>query len=297
MTALDGAHPQLLPPRLLPDRRHPDRRHRWRSRPRSTRRSASSAPTTTSPATPCPTTTSAGAGSDLDSSLYFAGDTSKLWVMDDTVGLEHRRLGRSSPSTSPARRGRCASRSAGPTTPARCRRRRILVNDLDLDRSSRPPAPSTRATSTRRPVGHRRHPRHAQRRGVLPPATAPRSATWTVKVRARNIPQGPQPFALAAIGDVRGRAAAGPRRRRHPHHCADRHHRLDRRRHAAVLVCNFGTAEARYSVRMRIGDRLQPDGDGHRPRRRHGPPRDLPGPTSDWPRGTLAVDLLDRTCR
>jgi len=25
---------------------------------------------------------------DLESSLYFAGDTSKLWVMDDTHGLE-----------------------------------------------------------------------------------------------------------------------------------------------------------------------------------------------------------------
>jgi hypothetical protein len=135
---------------------------------------------------------------DLDSSLYFAGDTSKLWVLDDTVGLE---TGDSvlipldvTGADKPFRVTLCWSDYPG-TMQASV----ILVNDLDLTVIS-PTAVEYK--------GNIYSGGESDTGGVYDSlnveectrVNSPEVGLWTIKVRARNIPQGPQPFALAAIG-------------------------------------------------------------------------------------------------
>jgi hypothetical protein len=135
---------------------------------------------------------------DLDSSLYFAGDTSMLWVWDDTVGLE---TGDSilipanvTDNVKPFRVTLCWS-----DYPGTMRAAYICVNDLDLTVYSPTGTPYK---------GNVYSSGHSATGGVYDSLNveectrinSPEVGGWTIKVKARNIPQGPQPFALAAIG-------------------------------------------------------------------------------------------------
>lgn len=141
---------------------------------------------------------------DLDSSLYFEGDRSKLWVVDETLGLA---TGDSVLYTIGVVGDSNPFRVALIWTdyPGTMRAARILVNDLDLSVIS-PTAVEykgnvyTGGQSATGGVHDSINVEECTRRNL------PEIGTWTIKVRARNIPQGPQPFALAAIG-VFGEAA------------------------------------------------------------------------------------------
>ncbi|MFO7651710.1 MAG: S8 family serine peptidase [bacterium] len=134
----------------------------------------------------------------IDSSLYFAGEQSKLWVNDDELGLQ---TGDSAVFTidvasdsQPFRVALCWS-----DYPGVMQAQRIIVNDLNLLVVS----PSgteykgnvwTGGQSTTGGVYDSLNVEECFR------LNTPQIGQWTVKVYARNIPQGPQPFALAAIG-------------------------------------------------------------------------------------------------
>ncbi len=135
---------------------------------------------------------------DLDSSLYFAGDQSKLWVLDDTVGLQ---TGDSAVFTvnvvgdsRPFRVALCWSDYPGVMQAAR-----IIVNDLNLLVVS-PTGIEYKGnvwSGGQSQTGGNYDSLNVEECFRL---NSPELGTWTIKVYARNIPQGPQPFALAAIG-------------------------------------------------------------------------------------------------
>ncbi|UCG41735.1 MAG: S8 family serine peptidase [candidate division WOR-3 bacterium] len=135
---------------------------------------------------------------DLDSSLYFAGDQSKLWVTDDTSGLT---TGDSAvytievtDSVRPFRVSLCWSDYPGTMQAAL-----ILVNNLDLTVVS-PTGVEYK--------GNVYSGGESQTGGIYDTLNveecfrlnSPETGSWTVKVSAPNVPQGPQPYALAAIG-------------------------------------------------------------------------------------------------
>ena len=135
---------------------------------------------------------------DLDSSLYFAGDESRLWVLDDTVGLQ---TGDSAMYTinvaadaRPFRVSLCWSDYPGTMQAAM-----ILVNNLDLTVIS-PTGIEYKGSvyssgqSVTGGVYDTLNVEECARRNT------PELGDWKVKVYARNVPEGPQPFALAAIG-------------------------------------------------------------------------------------------------
>ena len=135
---------------------------------------------------------------DLDSSLYFAGDTSKLWVLDDTIGLE---TGDSvlipinvTSVQKPFRVTLCWS-----DYPGTMRAAYICVNDLDLTVFS-PTGAAYKGNvyscgqSDTGGVNDSLNVEECTR------INSPEVGTWGIMVKARNVPQGPQPFALAAIG-------------------------------------------------------------------------------------------------
>jgi len=136
---------------------------------------------------------------DLDSSLYFAGDTSGLWVND------HSRLGLETGDSAlydievigdekPFRVALCWSDYPGVMQAAL-----ILVNDLDLTVIS---PTGTEYKGNVYALGQ------SDTAGIYDTLNVeecfrlnePETGTWTVRVDARNVPEGPQPFALAAIG-------------------------------------------------------------------------------------------------
>ncbi len=135
---------------------------------------------------------------DLDSSLYFAGDRSRLWVMDDTVGLS---TGDSALYTIRVDSAAMPFRVALIWTdyPGTMRAARILVNDLDLTVIS----PSGVEYKGNVYAGGQ-----SQIGGVYDSLNVeecfrlntPEIGNWTIKVKAKNVPMGPQPYALAAIG-------------------------------------------------------------------------------------------------
>lgn len=134
----------------------------------------------------------------IDSSLYFAGEQSKLWVMDDTTGLN---TGDTAVFTidvagdsRPFRVALCWS-----DYPGVMQAQRIIVNDLNLLVVS-PTGTEYKGnvwTSGQSTTGGVYDSLNVEECFRL---NLPELGTWTVKVCARNIPQGPQPFALAAIG-------------------------------------------------------------------------------------------------
>jgi hypothetical protein len=135
---------------------------------------------------------------DLDSSLYFAGDTSKLWVMDDTIGIETgdsvlipiNVLG----AGKPFRVTLCWT-----DYPGTMRASYICVNDLDLTVYS-PTGTAYKGNvysggqSVTGGINDSLNVEECTR------INSPEVGTWGIMVKARNVPQGPQPFALAVIG-------------------------------------------------------------------------------------------------
>jgi len=143
---------------------------------------------------------------DLDSSLYFAGDLKRLWIYDDTaVGL---RTGDSSlhnitvsNNNHPFRLVMCYSDTAGPM-----RASRTLVNDLDL---------TVISPGGTEYLGNVWSGGQSQTGGLRDSIqetecfrlNAPPAGTWTIKVKANNVPAGGskgQPYALAVTGAVSG---------------------------------------------------------------------------------------------
>uniref|UniRef100_A0A7C4CF21 Peptidase S8/S53 domain-containing protein n=1 Tax=candidate division WOR-3 bacterium TaxID=2052148 RepID=A0A7C4CF21_UNCW3 len=135
---------------------------------------------------------------NLDSSLHFAGEASKLWVNDDTVGLN---TGDSALFTlnvvdgsQPFRVALCWS-----DYPGVMQAQRIIVNDLNLTVIA-PNGDTFKGSvysggqSVTGGVYDSLNVEECTRRN------SPVTGIWTIKVKARNVPQGPQPFALAAIG-------------------------------------------------------------------------------------------------
>jgi hypothetical protein len=186
---------------------------------------------------------------DLDSSLYFAGDTSKLWVRDDTVGLE---TGDSvlipievTGNAKPFRVTLCWS-----DYPGTMRAAYICVNDLDLAVYS---PTGTQYKGNVYSGGHSATGGNYDSLNVeeCTRINSPEVGTWSIMVRARNVPQGPQPFALAAIGelgeeelhDVTATTILAPS------DSVDSGVTVT----PMARVRNYGTAEETFSVRLTIG--------------------------------------------
>ncbi len=186
---------------------------------------------------------------DLDSSLYFAGDTSKLWVLDDTFGLE---TGDSvlipidvTGAEKPFRVTLCWSDYPG--TP---RAAYICVNDLDLTVIS-PSAVEYKGnvySSGQSATGGEYDSLNVEECTRI---NSPEVGSWGIMVKARNVPEGPQPFALAAIGvfdevsfhDVATTFIIAP---------------IDTVDSGATVfptaeVRNFGSFDENFSVRLTIG--------------------------------------------
>lgn len=139
---------------------------------------------------------------DLDSCLYFAGGTKMLWIFDDTAqGL---RTGDSAlyhinvtSGSQPLRIVMCYSDTAGPMQATR-----TLVNDLDLTVISPGGTPylgNVWSGGQSTTGGLRDSIQETECFRLNAPATG----TWTIKVKARNVPAGGskgQPYALAATG-------------------------------------------------------------------------------------------------
>ncbi len=135
---------------------------------------------------------------DLDSSLYFAGDTSKLWVLDDTIGIE---TGDSvlipisvTGNQKPFRVTLCWT-----DYPGTMRASYICVNDLDLTVYS----PAGTAYRGNVYSGGRSDTAGINDSLNVEECTrinSPEVGSWGIMVKARNVPQGPQPFALAVTG-------------------------------------------------------------------------------------------------
>jgi subtilisin family serine protease len=135
---------------------------------------------------------------DLDSSLYFAGDTSKLWVLDDTIGFE---TGDSVlipvnviDDEKPFRVTLCWT-----DYPGTMRAAYICVNDLDLTIYS-PTGTAYKGnvySGGQSATGGINDSLNVEECTRL---NSPEIGSWGVMVRARNVPQGPQPFALAVVG-------------------------------------------------------------------------------------------------
>lgn len=135
---------------------------------------------------------------DLDSSLYFAGDTSKLWVLDDTIGLE---TGDSvlipidvTGAEKPFRVTLCWS-----DYPGTMRASYICVNDLDLTVYSPTGTPykGNVYSGGQSATGGNNDSLNVEECTRI---NSPAVGSWSIKVKARNVPQGPQPFALAVVG-------------------------------------------------------------------------------------------------
>jgi len=187
---------------------------------------------------------------DLDSSLYFAGDTSKLWVTDETLGLATGdSLTYSVNVTSAAKPFRvtlCWS-----DYPGTMRAALILVNNLDLTVIS-PTAVEykgnvyTAGQSTTGGIYDTLNVEECTR------LNSPELGVWTIKVKARNIPEGPQPFALAAIG-VFGEVSlhdVGTRQIIAPTDSVDSGDIVT----PEASVYNFGTFPETFVVRFAIAD-------------------------------------------
>jgi hypothetical protein len=187
---------------------------------------------------------------DLDSSLYFAGDTSKLWVTDETLGLA---TGDSmtysvnvTSAAKPFRVTLCWS-----DYPGTMRAALILVNNLDLTTIS-PTGIEYKGsvyTAGQSVTGGIYDTLNVEECTRL---NSPEVGIWTIKVKAKNIPQGPQPFALAAIG-VFGEVSlhdVGTRGIIAPADSVDSGETVS----PEASVYNFGTFPETFLVRFTIAD-------------------------------------------
>lgn len=137
----------------------------------------------------------------LDNALFFTGQARELWVRDDTAGFP---TGSTSEQTWTFTVGSGEAFKATlawtdfPSTPAASIN---LVNDLDLT------VTGPTGTIWRGNVfsgGQSTTGGASDRRNTLEQVllNAPAAGTYTVAVRAFNVPTGPQPFALVVTGDV-----------------------------------------------------------------------------------------------
>lgn len=135
---------------------------------------------------------------DLDSSLYFAGDTSKLWVLDDTIGLQ---TGDSvvipidvTAAGKPFRVTLCWT-----DYPGTMRSSYVCVNDINLTvySPSGTPYKGNVYSGGQSATGGINDSLNVEECTRI---NSPEVGGWSIVVKARNVPQGPQPFALAAIG-------------------------------------------------------------------------------------------------
>ena len=137
---------------------------------------------------------------DLDSSLYFAGDAKKLWVRDDTVGLATSDSAtfiiNIASATQDFRVAMCYVDYPG--TPGVFP---ILINNLDLT--------VTNPSGTQY-KGSVYSGGYSTTGGVYDTLNnqeccrfqSPATGAWQIKVKARNVPQGPRcPYALTVTGD------------------------------------------------------------------------------------------------
>ncbi len=137
---------------------------------------------------------------DLDSSLYFAGDRSKLWVVDEGTGLQ---TGDSAIFDVQVDSSALPFRVALIWTdyPGTMRAALILVNNLDLTVKS-PSGTEYKGnvwSGGQSTTGGNYDTLNVEECFRL---NSPEVGTWQVKVKAKNVPQGPLPFALAAIGQL-----------------------------------------------------------------------------------------------
>jgi len=188
---------------------------------------------------------------DLDSSLYFAGDTSKLWVMDDTVGIQTGDTVQYELNVTggarPFRVALCWS-----DYPGTMRAAYICVNDISLTVVS--PAGDTfkgsvysAGQSVTGGIYDTLNVEECVRRN------SPEPGTWVVRVHGRNVPQGPQPFALAVTGVLEAAPPpahdVGVTRIVAPVDTVDSHSVIAPR----AVVRNFGTSEETFVTRFTIG--------------------------------------------
>lgn len=137
----------------------------------------------------------------LENALFFAGQTRELWVRDDTTGFA---TGSTAEQTWQFTVGSGEAFKATlawtdfPSTPAASIN---LVNDLDLTVTG-PTGTIWRGNvfaSGQSTTGGSSDRRNTLEQVLL---NAPAAGTYTVSVKAFNVPSGPQPFALVVTGDV-----------------------------------------------------------------------------------------------
>lgn len=137
----------------------------------------------------------------LENALFFTGQARELWVRDDNTGFA---TGSTSAQTFTFTVGSGEPLKATlawtdfPSTPAASVN---LVNDLDLTVTG-PTGTIWRGNvfaSGQSATGGSSDRRNTLEQVLL---NAPAAGTYTVEVRAFNVPSGPQPFALVVTGDV-----------------------------------------------------------------------------------------------
>ncbi|MDW8479456.1 MAG: hypothetical protein RML12_05995 [Xanthomonadales bacterium] len=161
-----------------------------------------------------PPNTSQGWGRiHLENALYFQGDTRKLWLVDETTGLqtgeEHLHQVNVVGNGEPLHRGPRLARLPGggerqsdPDQPAPARGHRSQQPDLDPEASRH-----RRSQQSRIPSRTRATVNYDDRNNVHRIRFAsPQLGTYTIKVRGINVAMGGspprQPYALVATGDI-----------------------------------------------------------------------------------------------
>jgi hypothetical protein len=184
---------------------------------------------------------------DLDSSLYFARDSSKLWVVEDslTTGQYREYSINISGQDRPFRVALIWS-----DYPGTMRAAHILVNDLNLLVTSPTGTPYkgsvySAGQSATGGLYDTINVEECFRRNV------PEIGVWTVRVTADHVPQGSQPFALAAIGKIAASDVkdVGVTRIMAPSGSIDSTQNIT----PACSVYNFGSTTETYNVRMKVG--------------------------------------------
>lgn len=138
---------------------------------------------------------------DLDSVLYFAGDTRKLYLLDDTTGIQTgvQVSFQINIQTSSYPLRVCLVWTDPPPEMGAAKQ---LVNNLDLEVYT-PSGTRYRGNNFRnsysQPAGSADDVNVVEVVRIKNPATG----TWVLKVQGTEIPQGPQPFAIVTTGDLR----------------------------------------------------------------------------------------------
>jgi len=140
----------------------------------------------------------------LDNSLYFQGDSVGLWVVDETTGIQT--AGEAEYTLNVTDTSLTLKVvlvwTDYPGNPAASK---ALVNDLDL----RVTAPSgkvylgnvfTGLDPGRSATGGVRDDTNVEEGVILPPGYGLEPGSYKIEVLAPNVPEGPQPYAVAAIG-------------------------------------------------------------------------------------------------